>query len=69
MKRINLLFLLTVTMLSASVRADLLVYRESERAHVTVAGREVTLPVTTYIVYNTITSSNRCDWRVQGGAK
>src|ERR1041384_7897869 len=38
-------------------RADLLVFRESERAHVFGAGRDVTVPVTTYTVYDTVTRS------------
>jgi len=52
--KISLLALIVV-MLSGSIRAELLVYRETERATVTVAGRQVTLPVTTYIVYDTVT--------------
>jgi hypothetical protein len=54
----RLFFLLFVGIaLCSSLRAELLVYRESERALVTVAGREVAVPVTTYWVYDTITGS------------
>lgn len=35
----------------------MVVYRESERALVTVAGREVTVPVVTYIVHDTVAGS------------
>src|SRR5262245_3045316 len=50
-----LLILLTATCLAASVRAEVVVYRESERAHVTVAGREIDIAVTTYVAMDSFT--------------
>ena len=47
--------LLLLALSFPSLRAELLVYRENERAHLTTAGREITLPVTSYWVYNTAT--------------
>ncbi|HTD68653.1 MAG TPA: hypothetical protein VK846_19195 [Candidatus Limnocylindria bacterium] len=52
-----LLTLLALTILATALQAELIVYRESERAHVTGAGVEATVPVTTYIVYNTVSQS------------
>jgi hypothetical protein len=47
--------LLLLTLSFPSLRAELVVYRENERAHLTTAGREIILPVTSYWVYDTTT--------------
>jgi hypothetical protein len=46
------LFLLAVLALPLSLRAELLIYRETERATVTGNGREVAVPVVNYVVHD-----------------
>lgn len=53
----RLMMALAFAVLSISLRADLVVYRESERAHITVAGREATVAITTYVVHDTTTQT------------
>jgi hypothetical protein len=47
-------FLMSV-LLATSLSAEIIVYRESERARVTGAGRDIAVPVTTYIAFDTST--------------
>jgi hypothetical protein len=56
MKTPLLLFILWVAS-SLHVCAELIVYRESERARVIGSGVDVTVPVTTWVVYNNSTQS------------
>jgi hypothetical protein len=53
----TLLLAALLASLPAFLHAQLVVYRESETARVTVAGRQVTLPVITYIIYDTALQS------------
>ncbi len=53
----TLLLTALLAALPAFVQAQLVVYRESETARVTVVGRQVTLPVITYIIYDTALQS------------
>src|SRR5215204_4897327 len=50
-----ILTLLLVLISITSSRAELLVYRESERGRITGSGVEVTITLTTFWVYDTVT--------------
>ena len=54
----RLIFVFACCVVLLPARAELLLYRESEMAHVTGAGAEVTLPVTTYVVLDSVTYSS-----------
>ena len=53
----TLLLAALLVLIPWAARADLVIYREAESARVTVAGRQVALPVTTYIIHDTASES------------